>query len=95
MAENGETLDRDDTHVPSIVIQFFLDLCQISQKTKGRKSTHDIIYKPIIPETVGVRGQADLVDLQLFEYNGYNHPQLPGLLQQVHDPAVTKDQDSG
>ena len=38
---------------------------------KGKKSTHKIIHKPIIPETVGVRGKADLVDLQLFEDNGY------------------------
>ena len=49
----------------------FLDLCSICQETKGKKSTHKIIHKPIILETVGVRGQADLVDLQLFEDNGY------------------------
>ena len=59
------------THVPRPVIQLFLDLCSICQETKGKKSTHKIIHKPIIPETVGVRGQADLVDLQLFEDNGY------------------------
>ena len=60
-----------DTHVPRPVIQLFLDLCSICQETKGKKSSHNIILKPIISETVGVRGHADLVDLQLFKDNGY------------------------
>ena len=38
------------THVPRPVIQLFLDLCTICQETKGEKSTHKIIHKPIIPE---------------------------------------------
>ena len=38
---------------------------------KRKKSTVKIIHKPNIPETVEVRRQADLVDLQLFEDKGY------------------------
>ena len=52
------------SHVPRPVIQLFLDLCQICQATRGRKSTQKIVHKPIIPDAVGQRGQADLVDLQ-------------------------------
>ena len=58
-------------HVPRPVIQLFLDLCQICQATRGKKSTQKIVYKPIIPDAVGQRGQADLVDLQMVPDNGY------------------------
>ena len=61
------------THVPRPVIQLFLDLCQTCQETRGRKSTHMIIHKPIIPDTVGQRGQADLVDLQMVPDGGYKY----------------------
>ena len=71
MAENGYTLETACVHVHRPVIQLLLDLCPICQETKGKKSKHKIIHKPIIPETVGVREQADLADLQLFEDNGY------------------------
>ena len=57
------------THVPRPVIQLFLDLCQTSQETRGRKSTH----MPIIPDTVGQRGQADLLDLQMVPDGGYKY----------------------
>ena len=61
------------THVPRPVIQRFVDLCQTRQETRGRKSTHKIIHKPIIPDTVGQRGQADLVDLQMVPDGGYKY----------------------
>ena len=61
------------THVPRPVIQRFVDLCQTCQETRGRKSTHKIIHKPIIPDTVGQRGQADLVDLQMVPDGGYKY----------------------
>ena len=47
------------THVTHPVIQLFLDLCQTCQETRGRESTHNIIHKAVIPETVGQRRQAD------------------------------------
>ena len=56
---------------PRPVIQLFLDLCQICQATRGRKRTQKIVHKPIIPDAVGQRGQADLVDLQMIPDNGY------------------------
>ena len=59
------------SHVPRPVIQLFLDLCQICQATRRRKSTQKIVPKPIIPDAVGHRGQADLVDLQMVPDNGY------------------------
>ena len=59
------------SHVPRPVIQLFLDLCQISQATRGRKSTRKIVHNPIIPDAVGQRGQADLDDLQMVPDNGY------------------------
>ena len=58
-------------HVPRPVIELFLDLCQICQATRGKKSTQKIVHKPIIPDAVGQRGQADLVDLQMVPDNGY------------------------
>ena len=58
------------SHGPRPVIQLFLDLCQICQATRGRKSTQNIVHKPIIPDTVGQRGQAELVDLQMVPDNG-------------------------
>ena len=65
------TLVEHGSHVPRPVIQLFLDLCQICQATRGRKSTQKIVHKPIIPDVVGQRGQADLVDLQMVPDNGY------------------------
>ena len=56
-------------HIPREVTVLFIRLCPICNK--GRKSTQKIIHKPIIPAGVGVRGQADLVDLQLSPDNGY------------------------
>ena len=47
------------SHVPRPVIQLFLDLCQICQATRERKSTQKIVHKPIIPDAVGQRGQAE------------------------------------
>ena len=61
------------THLPRPVIQLFLDLCQTCQETRGRKSTHKIIHKPINPDTVGQQGQADLVDLQMIPDGGYKY----------------------
>ena len=61
------------THVPRPVMQRFVDLCQTCQETRGRKSTHKIIHKPIIPDTVGQRGQADLVNLQMVPDDGYKY----------------------
>ena len=57
--------------IPRDVISLFISLCHTCQAIKGRKSTQKIIHKPIIPAGVGVRGQADLVDLQLSPDNGY------------------------
>ena len=64
-------LVKHGSHVPRPVIQLFLDLYQICQATRGRKSTQKIVHKPIIPDAVGQRGQADLVDLQMVSDNGY------------------------
>ena len=72
-AENGEIPDRAWHSCARPVIQLFLDLCQTCQETRGRKSTHKIIHKPIIPDTVGQRGQADLVDLQMVPDGGYKY----------------------
>ena len=58
-------------HVPRPVIELFLDLCQICQATRGKKSTQKIVHKPIIPDAVGQCGQANLVDLQVVPDNGY------------------------
>ena len=71
------------SHVLRPVIQLFLDLCQICQATRGRKSTRKIVHKPIIPDTVGQRGQAELVDLQMVPDNGTefsNKTLWPGLM---------------
>ena len=57
--------------IPRDVISLFIRLCHTCQAIKGWKSTQKIIHKPIIPAGVGVRGQADLVDLQLSPDNGY------------------------
>ena len=38
---------------------------------RERKSTHKIIHKPIIPDTVGQSRQADLMDLQMVPEGGY------------------------
>ena len=57
--------------IPRDVLSLFIRLCHTCQAIKGRKSTQKIIHKPIIPAGVGVRGQADLVDLQLSPDNGY------------------------
>ena len=46
---------------------------QTCQETRGMKSTHKIIHKPIIPDTIGQRGQADLVDLQMIPDDGYKY----------------------
>ena len=59
------------SHVPRPMIQLSLDLCRICQATRGRKSTQKIVHKPIIPDAVGQRGRADLVDLQMVPDNGY------------------------
>ena len=53
------------------VTALYVRLCHTCQAIKGRKSTQKIIHKPIIPAGVGVRGQADLVDLQLSPDAGY------------------------
>ena len=53
------------------VTALYVRLCHTYQAIKGRKSTQKIIHKPIIPADVGVRGQADLVDLQLSPDAGY------------------------
>ena len=72
-AENGEIPDRAWHSCVRPVIQRFVDLCQTCQETRGRKSTHKNIHKPIIPDTVGQRGQADLVDLQMVPDGGYKY----------------------
>ena len=51
--QNGEILGDHGSHVPRPVIQLFLDLCQICQATRGRKSTQKIVHKPIIPTRLG------------------------------------------
>ena len=51
-------------HIPREVTALFIRLCHTSHAIKGRKSTR-IIHMPIIPTGIGVRGQVDLVDLQL------------------------------
>ena len=57
------------SHVPRPVIHLFpRSLCQA---TRGRKRTHKIVHKPIIPDDVGQRGQANLVDLQMVPDNDY------------------------
>ena len=58
--------------IPREVTALYIRLCHTCQAIKGRKSTQKIIHKPIIPAGVGVRGQADLIDLQLSPDNGYN-----------------------
>ena len=58
-------------HIPREVTVLLLRLCPTCQAGKGRKSTLKMIHKPILPAGVGVRGQADLVDLQLCPDNGY------------------------
>ena len=90
-----EHLKGHGTHVPRPVIQLFLDLCQICQETKGKKSTHKIIHKPIIQETVGVRDRPIWWIYSCLKITATNSSQLPGLLQQVYHPEATKDQDSG
>ena len=57
--------------IPRDVTALYIRLCHTCQAIKGRKSTQKIIHKPIIPAGVGVRGQADLVDLQLSPDAGY------------------------
>ena len=84
LLENAQTdlshAGRDRVHayfiehmylIPRDVISLFTRFCHTCQTIKGRKSTKKIIHKPIIPAGVGVRGQADLVDLQLSPDNGY------------------------
>ena len=83
------------SHVPRPVIQLFLDLCQICQATIGRKRTQKTVHKPIIPHVVGQRVQANPVDLQLFEDNGYRFIQVLGLPQKVDHSAATQDKYSG
>ena len=58
-------------HIPREVTAVYIRLCHTCQAIKGRKSTQKIIHKPIIPVDVGVRGQAELVDLQLSPDAGY------------------------
>ena len=58
-------------HILREVTALYIRLCHTCQAIKERKSTQKIIHKPIIPAGVGVRGQADLVDLQLSPDAGY------------------------
>ena len=57
--------------IPREVTSLYVRICNTCQAIKGRKSIQKIIHKPIIQEGVGVRRQADLVDLQLSPDAGY------------------------
>ncbi|KAI6651820.1 KRAB-A domain-containing protein 2-like [Oopsacas minuta] len=59
-----EYFESHNYHVLIDVITLFVRLCAICQANKGRKSTLKVIHRPIIPGNVGLRGQADLVDMQ-------------------------------
>ncbi|KAI6647473.1 KRAB-A domain-containing protein 2-like [Oopsacas minuta] len=64
---------RDNYHVLSALIVLFVRLCAICQDNRGRKSTLKVIHRPIIPENVGLLGQADFVDLQTCQNKDYQH----------------------
>ncbi|KAI6656101.1 KRAB-A domain-containing protein 2-like [Oopsacas minuta] len=53
-------------HLLRAVIVFFVHLCAICQANKGRKSTLKVIDRPIVPENVELRAQADLVYMQTY-----------------------------
>ena len=47
-------------HIPREVTALYIRLCHTCHAIMGRKSTQEIIHKPIIPPGVGVLGQAAL-----------------------------------
>ena len=70
-AENGYTLERAwHSCTPPCDTALFRSLLDLSGDKRNEEHAQDYLQSNI-PETVGVRGQADLVDLQLFEDNGY------------------------
>ena len=69
--ENGEILDKAWNSCALPYDTALLDLYQTCQEIRRRKITHNILHKPIIPDTFGQRVQADLVDLQMVPVDGY------------------------
>ena len=72
-AENAEIPDRT-WYVCAMLCDtaLFRSLTDMSG-ARGSKNTHKIMHKPIIPDTVGKRGQADLLDLQMVPDGGYKY----------------------